>query len=144
MQSIYPLGGLTIMTTPSPDQKARLEPCPFCNSGAYIVEENNTYMVACSMCMCNVGEATNSQGEADHVFESEDAAVDAWNTRSLADTASYERCKAEAIEACLNAIQGEFAEAAAKDEWNFYEQDAVNRCLDSIRGLLKGEGDGKD
>jgi hypothetical protein len=63
----------------------KLLPCPFCGSNAHITEEDSRFFAGCDDCFCAVGEAYDGCAMPNHCFYEEEAAAQAWNTRSLTD-----------------------------------------------------------
>lgn len=73
------------MTTREEDLEAALKPCPFCGSRAVTTEGDKKWYVTCTGadCFCAIGEGYDRDAMPDHIFYSEDDAIDAWNRRAL-------------------------------------------------------------
>lgn len=58
--------------------------CPFCGDTAATCEGDGKWFVACCNmgCFCAVGEGYDPCAMPNHVFTSEEAAIEAWNTRA--------------------------------------------------------------
>ena len=61
----------------------KLKPCPFCGSEAEVrTDENDEYYVSCTECFALVGYCADTWAE----YETEEEAIDAWNTRTEANS----------------------------------------------------------
>jgi hypothetical protein len=72
------------MTTTN-QRAVELAPCPFCGTAARAIgNERAGYFAACPKphCFATMGDSYNSQGEAEHCFPTQEAAIAAWNRRA--------------------------------------------------------------
>jgi hypothetical protein len=73
------------------EQKVELLACPFCGGAALFsgdFEFDRNGYTWCTQCPCAVGERYSGYGgEPDHVFETKEAAAEAWNKRAINQSA---------------------------------------------------------
>jgi Lar family restriction alleviation protein len=135
-------------------EAAALLPCPFCGSRkvklmtgstteCYVYLEHD--FIACENCHAQSGSVRGGKKKARR-----EMLTTAWNTRHLADTASFERGKAEGIEMAAKTAETHFTcdcpPSHAKAGLHEMNCDILvgEIIAASIRGLLGGEGDGEE
>ncbi|MBZ3691033.1 Lar family restriction alleviation protein [Phyllobacterium calauticae] len=60
-----------------------LKPCPFCGGEGYIQNHIDLmFFASCRDCYCCVGEGYDRDAMPEHLFNTEEAAREAWNTRA--------------------------------------------------------------